>query len=255
VSKKNILTIFFLYIGIGFSVSATENKILNNYPFLKISKEEKANLEQGEAIIRNVKNYRELGLSPFDNTSLALIERFSKLKPNYITELLLIIDGKEETEKYSILHHLAAALADVSGYVKIPYWSVKQQTTYDLFDKMEILSRTLINGGESINVIQHMEPFDDFSARYTYSLELNTLSFSGTNLQPIIYSYRNLQAVAPEGMIWELYAFIFEEKLYVYGVGGVNAFDLFGLFRDRLEPPFMGRVAAFFKHISRKIKE
>jgi len=124
-----------------------------------------------------------------------------------------------------------------------------------LFDKMEIQSRTPIDGGESIRVLQHMEPFDDFTALYEYTMDKNTLIFSGTNLQPIVYSYRNLKAVAPGGMVWELYAFAHEGHLYVYGAGVVNAFDLFGLFRDRLEPSFMGRVAAFFAHISGKIHQ
>jgi len=54
-------------------------------------------------------------------------------------------------------------------------------------------------------------------------------------------------------MVWELYVFCHNDGLYVYGVGAVKAFDLFGLFRDRLEPSLMGRVEAFFTYITKKI--
>ena len=223
--------------------------------FLGISKENAAILNRGEPIIRTVRDAEALSLASLDDRTKALRQRVAKLKPNYLTELLLSIPlGKERTASV-LLDRLSAALGDVSGYVKIPYWSVRQQTFYDLFDKMEILDRVLLDHGESIEVKQHMEPFDDFRARYEYRKESGSLAFSGVNLDPIVYSYRNLSAVAPGGMLWEMYAFVKEGRLNVYGVGAVKAFDLFGLFRDRLEPSFMGRVEAFFRHISSKINK
>jgi len=108
----------------------------------------------------------------------------------------------------------------------IPYYSIRQQTTYDLFDKMEVLSRTAQEDGERIEVRQHMEPFDDFRAEYCYARRIGSLIFSGENLDPIIYSYRNLSAVAPHGMRWELYVFEKGEQLYAYGYGAVRAFRL-----------------------------
>jgi hypothetical protein len=242
-----ILTICLPFIAVG-----TETPV--DTPFIGLSDADLASLEQRKPIIRSVKNFKELSLSYFDEYAIALRDRLANLKPNYITELLLIVAIDEQNKTSLIFDRLAAAVADVNGYVKIPYWSVKQQTTYDLFDKMEIQSRLPISGGETIKVLQHMEPFDDFTAQYEYSVNSNSLKFSAINLQPIVYTYRNLKAVNQKGMIWELYAFTYQDKIYVYGVGGVAAFDFFGLFRDRLEPSFMGRVASFFKHISNKIQ-
>lgn len=243
-----ILTMCLPFIAVGMEISA-------DTPFIGLSEDELAILEQGKPIIRSVESLKKISLSYFDEHSKALRDRLTNLKPNYITELLLIITINEENTPSLIFDRLGAALADVNGYVKIPYWSVKQQTTYDLFDKMVIQSRLPIRGGETIKVLQHMEPFDDFAAQYEYSVNSNSLIFSAINLQPIVYSYRNLKAVAPNGMTWELYAFTYQGKIYVYGVGGVAAFDFFGLFRDRLEPSFMGRVAAFFTYISSKIQQ
>ncbi|MFA6008231.1 MAG: DUF6675 family protein [Candidatus Shapirobacteria bacterium] len=239
----------------GITLAAAGVETLKSKPFPSLSKADAATLERGEPIIRSVRDFRALSLAPFDSRASVLLARLAKLKPNYITELLLLVPVNNVDQQTDILNKLALNLADVSGYVKIPYWSVRQQTTYDLFDKMEIQYRAPIDGGESIRVLQHMEPFDDFTALYEYSRDKNALTFSGTNLQPIIYSYRNLKAVAPGGMVWGLYVFAQEGRLYVYGAGVVNAFDLFGLFRDRLEPSFMGRVVAFFKHISGQIHQ
>ncbi|PKL06647.1 MAG: hypothetical protein CVV53_03275, partial [Spirochaetae bacterium HGW-Spirochaetae-9] len=164
-----------------------------NQPFSNLSKDDSATLERGEPIIRSVRDVRTLSLAPFNSHASALLARLAKLKPNYITELLLHLPVKNAAQLTTILGQLAYTLADVSGYVKIPYWSVRQQTTYDLFDKMEILSRMPIYGGESIKVLQHMEPFDDFTALYEYSTDKSVLTFSGANLEPIVYSYRNLK--------------------------------------------------------------
>ncbi len=221
--------------------------------FTNLTSAEAAMLDRGEPVIRAVKSVREFGLLPFDDRAVALRSRFEKLKPNYITELLLSIPVKNKEQAAATLSDLALALADVYGYVKIPYWSVRQKTMYDLFDMMEVLKRTRQEGGESIEVRQHMEPFATFRARYEYRQYPDVLLFSGVNLEPIVYSYKNLKAVASGGMLWELYVFMGEGRLYAYGAGGVNAFDLFGLVRDRLEPSFMGRVDAFFRHISNKM--
>ncbi len=55
------------------------------------------------------------------------------------------------------------------------------------FDKMEVLDRKTAGTGnaESIEVRQHMEPFDEFRARYDYRLEAGALRFSAVNLDTI----------------------------------------------------------------------
>lgn len=225
-------------------------------PFIGLTQMEVGILDRGEPVIRSVHDARRLSLASFDEKMVELHAYLTKLNPNYITELLLSFPVKDTTQNEHILNRLTSLLADVSGYVNIPYWSVRQQTTYALFDKMEILTRTPIEGGESIVARQHMEPFDIFEVRYEYRrYSKDTLIFSGINLEPIVYSYNGFKAVASGGMLWELYAFVNDGRLYVYGVGGVKVFDLFGLFRERLEPSFMGRVAAFFKYISKNIDQ
>lgn len=223
--------------------------------FRNLSKEDVAALDRGEPVVHPLTNSGKLSLALADERAGEIGKRVGALRPNYMTELIASIPVRSAAETESILDRLAATLADVVGYMKIPYWSKRQQTTYDLFDKMEVLDRKPLAKGESIEVRQHMEPFDDFRTRYEYRREAGALRFSGVNLDTIVYTYKHFSAVSPGNMIWELYVFRQGDRLDIYGVGAVKAFDLFGLFRDRLEPSIMGRVEAFFRYVAEKINQ
>lgn len=222
--------------------------------FTDLSLEDTETLLRGEPLIRSIRSPARMGLAAKGSAAYEVRERIASLKPNYLTELMLVIDAGSESGVSAHLDRLVAALADVERYVKIPYWSRKNQTTYDLFDRMTILSRTPRRGGEQIEVLQHMEPFDDFKARYEYRREGGELRFSSSSAETIVYSYMKFSAVAPGNMLWELYAFRDGANLVVYGIGAVKAFDMMGLFRDRLEPSFMGRIEAFFLHVARRMQ-
>jgi hypothetical protein len=191
--------------------------------------------------------------------------RIASIKPNYITEVLASAPAADTSAAGAILARLAAALADVQGYVGIPYFSKSHQKTFDLFDKMAVSGRSAIPGGESISVTQHMEPFDDFAARYEYCLSgpggippaagaAGALFFIGTNTGPIIYTNLHLEAVRPESMVWALYARGEGRRVHFYAVGAVHAFDLFGAFRDRLAVSLTGRTEAFFIAMKEKME-
>jgi hypothetical protein len=209
-------------------------------------------LSRGEAVIRQVRDARSLALSAKGELADRLISRISALKPNYLSELIFLAPERE-----GAIESLALALADVKGYIGIPYWSKRQKTYYDLFDKMEITSRTTLEGGERIEAVEHMEPFAEFGCRYAYRASASPsgggseLFFECENTSPI--SYSGISAVSPSHMTWLLYAFPSEGKIVFYGVGAVKAFDMFGVIRDRLETSFLGRVEAFFGYMSKKL--
>jgi hypothetical protein len=219
-------------------------------------------LAQGKAVIRTVSDYRALALVAPGEAADRVRSAVASVRPNYLTEVLAIIPAADEAAAEGLIKRLATALADPKGYIGIPYWSKRQQKTYDLFDKMVIDSRTPSGNGERIETLQHMEPFDDFRARYEYSLLVSgsgsgrstALLFSSVNLDPIIYSYQKFKAVSTGDMVWCLYAFRDGSRVVFYGVGAVKVFDLFGAFRDRLEASFMGRVEAFFGFMSARMR-
>lgn len=223
--------------------------------FSQLSETEIISLDRGEAIIRPLRDVNRMGLGvQVSQEAKELRARVLKLKPNYITEFIQVISIADPGESMAIQENLIKALADVKGYIKIPYWSERFQTTYDLFDKMIILDSRKTDDEYTIEVLQHMKPFNDFRASYRYSHRPGFVRFSSVNLEPIVYTPNNFSSVSPGGMIWELCAFESAGRLNVYGIGAVKAFDLLGIFRDRLEPSFMGRVKAFFEYVSRKMK-
>ena len=223
-------------------------------PIRGLSQADAARLESGQAVIREVRDPRSLALAAAGEFADRLRSRVASLKPNYLSEVILEVPAKD-----GAIESLARALADVKGYVGIQYWSERQQKYYDLFDKMDIVSRQAVPGGEDIETLEHMEPFSDFKGRYSYRTAAGPtgteLSFECENGSEISYSYRGVNAVSPGNMLWMLYAFPSRDRIVFYGVGAVRAFDLFGAARERLKISFLGRVEAFFGHMSQKLKD
>lgn len=222
-------------------------------------------LDSGRPVVRTVRDPKKLALAAPGAEADQLRSRIASLRPNYATEVVATAPAADAAEASAILERLARALSDVDGYIGIRYYSTRQKTDYDLFDKMEVRARVPLLGGETIYVLQHMEPFDDFECRYEYRLldangspaapgKAAALAFSGLNLGSIIYSYRNFKAVTMGNMTWTLYAFRDGGRVVFYGIGGVKAFDMLGIFRDRLEASFMGRVTAFFTAMSERLR-
>mgnify|MGYP001766250866 CR=1 FL=1 len=222
---------------------------------LSLKAEDSARLAKGEAVIREVRSYRDLALTAEGGSAEALRSKIKDLKPNYLSEVIALIPRRE-----GLIESLAAKLGDVKGYVGIRYWSKRQQTYYDLFDKVEIQSRKAVPGGEEVEVLQHMEPFTEYGCRYSYRVSPSgrgagsELYFSCENTGKIGYSYQGIDAVSPGNMAWMLYAFPAGDWIVFYGVGGVKAFDMFGVIRDRLKTSFLGRIEAFFGAMIERIK-
>ena len=234
-------------------------------PFSGLDAQELARLQEGESVIRSVPDARKLALAATGKTADEIRARVGAIRPNYLSEVMALVSVPDERAASAVLERLAATVSDVRGFIGIPYWSKRQKTYYDLFDKMDVWSTKPLPGGESIEVVQHMEPFDDYGARYDYRLESSpgvpaapgkavALTLSATNLGPIVYSYGGYKAVSPGGMLWSLYAYRDGERILFYGVGAVKAFDGFGLFRERLETSFMGRVEHFFGFMIKKLR-
>lgn len=216
----------------------------------KLTVKELESLRAGNAIVREVKSASTLTLAPFDAEAASIRKSVTELKPNYLTEVIAIIPFRNGARQ---MERLAATISDVEGYVGIPYWSARMAKRYDLFDKMNILSRKSLPGGALIEAEQHMKPFEDYKASYEYRMGESSLAFRSINLSPI--SYKGVRSVAPGGMKWYLYVFHSGDFLVYYGVGAVKAFDMLGLIRDRLEVSFIGRVDAFFDYMFVRLGE
>jgi hypothetical protein len=207
-------------------------------------------LKNGEALIRQLDTASKLSLAPFSAEASAILKEIAQLNPNYLVEVIALVPytpGAKQIER------LAITLSDIQGYIGIPYYSVREKKTYDLFDKVNILLRKTIPGGELIEAEQHMKPFEDYKASYEYRISADSLIFRSVNLSHI--AYKGIRSVAPGNMKWYLYVFHSDGFLVYYGIGAVKAFDMVGLIRDRLEVSFIGRVGAFFDYMSTQLRE
>jgi hypothetical protein len=239
-------------IAAGFVGAAT---FANPTPVTKVfqglSDEERATLEQGHALIRQASSARSLSLAAPGAFADEIRARVRALGANYVGEVIMVVPGGAASS--GSLEALAKDLANVEGYVGIPYRSKQSNRTYDLFDKMTIVERTTQSDGQTVVADQHMDPFLEYRAQYSYELEGVELHFRSENLTTI--SYRGFNAVGPGDMLWFLYGFPQDGAICLYGVGAVKAFDLFGLFGDRMKTSFMGRIQAFFSYLYAKRAE
>lgn len=206
-------------------------------------------LGRGEAIVRLPGSAAGLSLARTVEGGGEALDSVVTLKPNYLVEVVASIP---RANFHNALSALAAALADVPGYVGIPYWSESFKKTYDLFDKAAILSRSARPDGGVIEALMHMKPFDDYRARYEWRLSEDSFSFSGANLDRLVY--RGFAAVKPGEMLWRIVAYRSGDRVWFHGIGAVKAFDLFGAVRGKLEPSFIGRTKAFFESMQERMR-
>jgi len=246
-----VKTALVLCISVLVAASSVAGPSLGSQRFRGLSDEERAMLDRGQALIRQVASFRSLSLGASSAFADEIRDRVRALGANYVGEVIMVIPSG--ASRAGTLEALAGDLANVERYVGIPYWSKRNHRTYDLFDKMKIVERTVQADGQTVVVDQHMEPFADYRARYSYELDGAELRFRSENMTTI--SYKGFDAVAPGNMVWYLYGFRDEGATCLYGVGAVKAFDLFGFFGDRLRTSFMGRIQAFFSYLYAKRTE
>ncbi len=213
-------------------------------PFAKLSADEFRALAGGKPVVRSLGSYRELSLASGDARGGDLVAAMGKLKPNYLAELMLSVPSRD-----ALLPALEAALLDFASYPGIRYWSERQQTHYDLFDYVKVLSDVNAGGKRRIRILVAMEPFDDYEATIELERTQTTIAFRYVSEGPLVYTYRDFKAAGPGDLVWALYAFQRDGRLYCYAAGGVKAFDLFGAFRDRLESSLVGRVKSYFGYM------
>jgi hypothetical protein len=213
-------------------------------PFKNLTEAEKATLLRGESVFRQPNVWKELSVPPSAPFAKDVEDTVRKLGANYIGEVIMVVPKASHPE---FLLKLVRDLQAVEHHVGIPYWSKRNKRYYDLYSRVTVKDRTGTELKGSLTADENMEPFDDFSARYTWSLTGDRLSFLSTNLTHLAYDGK--KAVSPGDMVWRMETYSDGDAWVLYGIGAVKAFDMFGLLRDRLSASFMGRIEAFFSYM------
>jgi len=238
--QKNYLKkLSFILIGLflsAFSLTARE------LPFRDLSSGDLTSLEKGESIFRILDSYKDFSLQVEGSASMKIESLLKEINPNFLAEILMVIPVDEKRDN---LNFIRTSLMDVTLFDDIPYYSKRNDKWYPLYEDTKILSLTDAGPGESIISAYHkMKPFKPQDTKYKYSIIGDTFWFESRNSSNIYY--KSFKAVKKGNLITLLWIKDEGDRLIVYGIGGAKAFTFFGLFGERMDNSFIGRMEAFF---------
>ncbi len=124
----------------------------------KLTEDERATISTGEIIIKNINYEKNIclkkGVNPLGDK---LLEEINHLNPKYLAE---VIQYKPYKGNEDLPQRLEAILNNVPDYAGIPYYSVRHDAWWNLYDSAEI--KEVIENGDTktIKADLLMDPFD-----------------------------------------------------------------------------------------------
>lgn len=249
ISHLLVASVFFLG---GFSfVNAEESS--SRWPVSNLRAEEREQLFGHQLLMTPLDSYKEIRLQPDSAEAREILDRYSDLRPNFLAEAFFVLPVEEGREQF-VLREVRDFLQDVSEFEGIPYYSKHNGTWNPLFENMQIRELPVFDdGSEGIITSQKMRPFKPYTAVYCYDLSGDTLVYETYNRSPLYYKW--MKGVDEEEMYTALLVKAYPGHLFFYGLGGAKAFDFFGLFGERLDVAFTGRIEAFFTWFHKEFVE
>ncbi len=248
-TSKSILLIIFFILNIG-TIAAENNfsgmkLIQEQIPVEKIDSEELYRLLNKEMIIRVLESYKDIHLLPESTETKPIIDHYKKLRPNFLAEIMFVMPVSPGEEQ-AVLQDVKDFLQFVKTFEDIPYYSKHNNAWVPMFDNITIKELTVFpDGSEGIITEQKMLPFKSYTSVYRYYLSEDNFLYKNYNSTPLYYKW--MKGVDKEKMSTTLLVQAYPGYLFFYGLGGAKAFDFFGLFGNRLDTAFTGRVEAFFE--------
>ncbi len=240
--------IFILCFGI-FAQNLFCTELFNN----KLTSEEKAVLDKGEVLIKNIAYPKNMSITKGYNSTIdTVIDEIKSLNPKYLAEIIQIKPYKENENLPEVLEEL---LYNVSDYVGIPYWSERNKRYYDLYDSAtitneKILSQTASMSNKELSVTFEMEPFGTVYETIKLSRTPSSLYYSSINLNKLRYK-DEFDCVSPKKLKICIVLIRYGDNWLLYGIGGVNA-PRIPFFTERIETSFINRIKSFCNFIFTK---
>lgn len=234
--KKLILIII-----ISFITSLSFAQIFNE----KLTNDEKELLNKGELLIKNINFKKNICLNENLNIlSVELLNSIDELNPKYLAEVIQFkpIQGNEDLPE-----RLEKVLNNVSDYAGIPYYSVKAEKWYNLYDSATIINKTEEGNKVIINADLKMEPFDIVKETIEISKADNQILYVATNDNLLRYLDK-FDCIWPNKMKICIYLFKDGDNWILYGIGGVNA-PRIPFFTERIQTSFINRINTFCSFI------
>ena len=213
-----------------------------------LSAEDQQRIANGELVIRNIRKAKNMSLNPVNPAAEKLIQTINDLDPAYLAEIIQIrpYAGNEH-----LIGSLKPLLLDVDSYVGIPYYSERAETYYDLYSSAEVKKLTENGTITEMNAILEMEPFGDIDTAIFLDSTEDSLYYETTNLNKLRY-YDRFTCAKEKKMKSIITAFRVGDSIILYGIGGVDAPNIFFL-RDRIETSFMNRIKTFCSYFFAQI--
>ena len=217
---------------------------VDEIPVHSLNSSEQRALEKNELVMRELDSHEQARIDRQATGAPEVLDKFESLDPNFLAEAVFVLPVKTGREQ-EILAEVEEFLQQVNRYENIPYYSEHNGTWNPLFEDIRVQELPVLpDGTEQIVTRQKMRPFKHYTAVYSFSSSKNHLVYSSWNRTALDYKW--MQAVKPEQMYTALLVEARPGQLFFYGLGGARAFNFFGLFGNRLDVAFTGRIESFF---------
>ena len=244
-----LFSLFFLFFSSA-QINAVE--IPEHFLNSKLTQEERVSLAEGKQLIRNINHAKNICLKNDSPVAKEITDTFKKLNPAYLAETIQIIpvNGREPQ---AVIDKLYSSLISVSDYAGIPYYSVQNETYYDLYSSAEIKSKSVNSNGDDVFTVElDMLPFGLIETEITISKTEDHVIYQTVNTDNILYS--GITCIGKRKLISVIYAFQYKDAIVFYSIGGANAPSVFFL-RKSIETSFLNRITTFAGFMSKKIEE
>ena len=214
----------------------------------KLTAADREAISGGEILIKNINYEKNMclkkGEAPLGDK---LIAEIRDLNPKYLAE---VIQYKPYKGNEDLPQRLEALLNNVSDYAGIPYYSVRAEEWYNLYDSAEIVESVERSDGKSLKAELMMEPFDLVKEDIELYRTADSILYTAVNTNKLRYLDK-FDCIWPKKMKICILLLRDGDKWILYGIGGVNA-PRVPFFTERIQTSFINRINTFCSFIFKK---
>ena len=238
--KKTLFSLFFILSLTAAAFSDPFNS--------KLTASEREQIAGGEILIKNI-NYEKFMCLQRGESELGdkLLAEIRDLNPKYLAEVIQIKPYKGNED---LPQRLETMLNNVPEYAGIPYYSVRAEQWYNLYDSAEIVETTEKSDGKFMKADLKMEPFDLVQEDIELTRGKDTILYTAVNTNKLRY-FDKFDCVWPRKMKICILLIRDGDNWVLYGIGGVNA-PRVPFFTERIQTSFINRINTFCTFIFKK---
>lgn len=214
----------------------------------KLTAADREDISGGDILIKNINYEKNMclkkGEAPLGDK---LIAEIRDLNPKYLAE---VIQYKPYKGNEDLPQRLEALLNNVSDYAGIPYYSVRAEEWYNLYDSAEIVESVERSDGKSLKAELMMEPFDLVKEDIELYRTSDSILYTAVNTNKLRYLDK-FDCIWPKKMKICILLLRDGDKWILYGIGGVNA-PRVPFFTERIQTSFINRINTFCSFIFKK---